>query len=173
MHEVFGSEAAEGLAEAYRARDVLGLEPDTVARIRDQIGRVAASPDWRWPAMRLNQFNWYVAMFAADAAVNGSSCAARERARNGTSTPSSRTPSGVRGRRATSGAGLRFHYLPGQPSGHRVNFDSPEYANIVLGFSRLYNAARAPPGCRRPRGSRSCARGCAACSPATGPTRAT
>ena len=39
--------------------------------------------------------------------------------------------------------GLRFRYLPARAASHPANFDSPEYANIVLGFSRHYAAARA------------------------------
>ena len=149
MHEVFGSEAAEGLAEAYRARDVLGLESDTVARIRDQIGRVAASPGWRWPAIRLNQFNWPVAMFAADATVNGNTAPLA----HGLSRHLETFLAGAVGRGGAAGnlgLGLRFHYLPAQGARHRLNFDSPEYANVVLGFSRHYNAARAA-GMTRPR----------------------
>jgi hypothetical protein len=148
MHEVFGSEAAEGLAEAYRARDVLGLESDTVARIRDQIGRVAASPGWRWPAIRLNQFNWPVAMFAADATVNGNTAPlARGLARHLETFLAGAVGRG--GAAGNLGRGLRFHYLPAQAARHRVNFDSPEYANVVLSFSRHYNAARAA-GMARP-----------------------
>ena len=148
MHEVFGSEAAEGLAEAYRARDVLGLESDTVARIRDQIGRVAASPGWRWPAIRLNQFNWPVAMFAADATVNGNTAPlALGLARHLETFLAGAVGRG--GAAGNLGLGLRFHYLPAQGARHRLNFDSPEYANVVLGFSRHYNAARAA-GMARP-----------------------
>ena len=54
-----------------RARRARPRPRAPVARIRDQIHRVATSRDWRWPALRLNQINWYSAVFAADAIVNG------------------------------------------------------------------------------------------------------
>ena len=40
------------------------------------------------------------------------------------------------------GPGLRFHYLPHRGLRTRSNVDSPEYANIVLSFSRFYGLAR-------------------------------
>ena len=51
---------------------------------------VATSRDYRWPALRLNQFNWYAAMFAADAIVNGAHDGARRRAWAATSSASLR-----------------------------------------------------------------------------------
>src|SRR4051812_5838743 len=71
MHVVFQAEAAEGLAAAYAARRALGLDAATVERMRTEIALVARSDRWRWPALELNQLNWYATMFAADATVNG------------------------------------------------------------------------------------------------------
>ena len=49
-----------------------------------------------------------------------------------------------RGRAAGNlGPGLRFHYRPSRRPGEPINVDSAEYANIVLGVSRFYAAARA------------------------------
>ena len=39
--------------------------------------------------------------------------------------------------------GLRFHYPPARPPRAAQNVDSAEYANIVLGVTRFYAAARA------------------------------
>ena len=94
-------------------------------------------PDFRWPALRLNQFNWHIALFAADAIVNG---AGRRSLRAGA--PPRRFLGGVpapRDRR-NLGPGLRFRYLPARPARIPRNFDSAEYANIVLGFSRTTGA---------------------------------
>jgi hypothetical protein len=138
---VYDTSVVDGLVHAYRARDVLGLDEQTVARIRDQIHRVATSRDWRWPAMRLNQFNWYVAMFAADAIVNGTTTTladgmARHLERFLAETSRTSAKAG------NLGQGLRFHYLPHRGPRTRSNVDSAEYANIVLSFSRFYGSAR-------------------------------
>ena len=53
------------------ARAALGLDATTVTRIRREIAQVARERDYAWPALRLNQFNWYIELFAADALVNG------------------------------------------------------------------------------------------------------
>ncbi len=71
QHLVFDAEVVDGLAFAYRARRELGLPEDTVARIRSAIHGTAHSRFWRWPALRLNQVNWYALIYAADATVTG------------------------------------------------------------------------------------------------------
>jgi hypothetical protein len=145
QHMVFETEAADGLVHAYLARAQLGLDAASVARIRDQIARVAGSVDWRWPALRLNQINWYCAILAADATVNGATAAlasgmARhlERFLGGVGSPGG----GVATAAGNLGPGLRFHYLPARGLGAKMNIDSAEYANIVLGFGRFYGQAR-------------------------------
>ena len=144
-HMVFDIEVVDGLVHAYLARDALGLEPDVVERIRTEIHTVAGDKDWRWPAVRLNQFNWYCAMFAADAIVNG----ATGTLATGMANHLHRFLTDTR----NLGAGMRFHYLPDRPMTHGYNVDSAEYANIVLSFSRFYGAARAagmqPPAAMR------------------------
>jgi hypothetical protein len=141
-HPVFDAEAVDGLVHAYLARDALHLEAGTVARIRDEIHRVATSPDWRWPALRLNQLNWYCDIFAADAIVNGE----HEALANGMARHLARFLGNTRAHGDAAGnigPGLRFHYLPHMGMRTEANFDSPEYANIVLSFARFYGLARA------------------------------
>jgi hypothetical protein len=134
-HLIHDSEVAEALAHAHAARVALGLDAQSVSRIRQQIARVARGPDYAWPALRLNQFNWYVDLFAADAQVNARADALA-------------SGMGRHLRRFLDsehnlGPGLSFRYLPADGPRARMNLDSPEYANIVLGFSRHYSAARA------------------------------
>jgi hypothetical protein len=141
QHMVFNAEAVDGLVHAYLARRALHLPHRTVALIKDRIRRLARSQDWRWPALRLNQFNWYVEIFAATAVVNGErSVLARGMRRH-----LARFAAGARphGRAAGNfGAGMHFHYLPDSPAGHQMNVDSAEYANIVLSATRYYGQAR-------------------------------
>ena len=110
-HPVFDIEVIEALTEAYQARAALGLDAGTVARIRDEIHQVATSDDYRYPALRLNQINWYTAVLAADATVNGEQAAFVGGVHGhlqhflAGAAPQPRTAGNL-------GAGLRFHYLP-------------------------------------------------------------
>ena len=156
QHEVFQAETIEGLQAAYAARRAIGLDARTAARIRHQIAAVAGGERWRWPAVALNQFNWNATVFAADAAVNGrgralATALGRHIARF------TRQARGSGTRPGNFGPGLRFHYQPARFPHARMNFDSPEYANIVLSFARVYRAgprrrdaapAAAPPAAR-------------------------
>jgi hypothetical protein len=110
-HLVFDVEAIDGLVHAYLARAAIGLDAVTVARIRHEIHAAATSPEWAYPALRLNQINWYCAVYAADALVNGQ----RPALAAGMGGQLAHFLAGVapQARRAGSlGAGLRFHYLP-------------------------------------------------------------
>jgi hypothetical protein len=71
QHVVFDAEIVEALMHAWLAREQLGLGPGTAAAIADRIRRVARGAFWRWPAIRLNQFNWHAQVYAADATVTG------------------------------------------------------------------------------------------------------
>ena len=111
QHVVFEAEVAEGLAAAYAARRAIGLDARTVRLIRRQLATVAASPDWRWPALVMNQLNWYATVFAADATVNGTGrtlawTLSRHLARF---TAEASSHGDVPG---NFGPGLRFHYQP-------------------------------------------------------------
>ncbi len=141
LHPVFQAEVAEALAAAYRARRVLGLDAATSRAIERQLARVIASPAWRWPALLLNQFNWYATIAAADATVNGDD-------RTLTSGLQRHLDRFAGRAHENFGPGLRFRYDP-RWTRSALNFDSAEYANIVLGFSRSYGQAREA-GMRRP-----------------------
>ncbi|HKE81027.1 MAG TPA: hypothetical protein VKB54_17040 [Solirubrobacteraceae bacterium] len=142
QHLVIDAEVVDGLTHAYRARHELGLPERTVQLIADRIHRVAAGPYWRWPTLRLNQFNWHVLVFAGDASVSGNTAGFARDA--GAHIDRFLRGVGRHGRSAGNlGPGLRFHYLPAEPVANRMNVDSAEYANIVLSFSRFYEQARA------------------------------
>jgi hypothetical protein len=141
QHLVHDVPAAEGLAAAWRARAPLGLTDVQAERIRDRIGRVARSAFYRYPALRGNQFNWYVQMLAADAVVNGRANELGEALRRHMAR-FVRNVSPRGGGIGNLGPGLRFHYAPDAPLRGRLNVDSAEYANIVLGALRFYSPAR-------------------------------
>ena len=127
MHPVFQAEVAEALAAAYRARRALGLDAATALAIERQLARVIASPAWRWPALLLNQFNWYATIAAADARSTGTT-ARSPRACGATSTASSpvrTTTSGLGCGSATTRAGRARHSTSTRPSTRTSCWASP------------------------------------------------
>ena len=135
QHLVFDAEVVDGLAYAYRARHALRLPAGTVARIRSAVHRTAMGRFWRWPAIRLNQINWYALMYAADATVTGDARLLRRDL-------SLQLRRFFRGARRNFGEGMRFQYLPDSSPRDSRNVDSAEYANIVLSFTGFYAQAR-------------------------------
>jgi hypothetical protein len=142
MDKAIDPKIAEGLVAAWRARDVLGLPPETVARIADEIGRVAYAPFFRFPNVRLNQINWPAELYAYEAAVSGTPelllTDYRQQVR--------RFVAGAR--RPWSAAGAtnlsptyRFHYQINIPASSKRNLDSAEYANMTLHFLSFYDEA--------------------------------
>ena len=139
QHVMVDSEVVDGLTYAWLARRQLRLSSALGRRIVQSIHAVAMSRFWRWPAIRLNQFNWYARIYSADALVTGRSRLVRRDLRRQIArfTSSSRN----------LGPGLRFHYVPNSPITVPSNVDSAEYANIVASFTRFTQHV--------PRGSRS------------------
>src|SRR5918995_1310900 len=72
QHLVVDSEVIDGLRHAWLARRELGLSEAQADLIADRIHRTAMGSFWRYPAMRLNQINWYALVYAANATVTGS-----------------------------------------------------------------------------------------------------
>ena len=142
QHLVFDAEIVDGLTAAYRARRALDLPDATADLIRDRITRTVAGPFWRWPAIRLNQINWYALMYASAATVGGDTSMLRR----DLALQIRRFVAGIRGRGGAAGnlgPGARVHYLPHKPLNDRMNVDSAEYANIVMSVSRFLDQARA------------------------------
>jgi hypothetical protein len=141
QHLVVDTEIAWALSVAWRARDVLGLDG---ALIADRIVSTAQGAFWEWPALRLNQVNWYARIYAAAALVGGPagelhSQLSKQLRRfvDGVSKP-------MAGATVSNLApSYRFHYLPQSSEGHKYNLDSAEYANIVCGLLVPYEQARA------------------------------
>jgi hypothetical protein len=129
QHVMVDSEVVDGLAYAWLARHRLKLSPVLRQRLVRTVHAVAMSRFWRWPAIRLNQFNWYARIYTADALVTGRSWLVRHDLRR-------QIVRFTRSRR-NLGPGLRFHYSPQTPDAAPLNVDSAEYANIVASFTRF------------------------------------
>jgi hypothetical protein len=141
QHVMVDAEVVDGLVHAWLARRALELPRVTADLIARRIRAVARSRFWRWPKIRLNQFNWYARLYSADAIVTGRSRLLRHDLRLQIARFAASTHGGP-GRAGNLGPGLRFHYFPHLPRRVRENFDSPEYANMVASFTRFYSLAR-------------------------------
>jgi hypothetical protein len=141
QHVMVDAEVVDGLVHAWLARRELGLSPASARMVARRIHRVAASRFWRWPSIRLNQFNWYARLYSADAIVTGRGTLLRRDLRRQIAR-FTRGAHGAHGLAGNLGPGLRFHYFPHLTRRTSVNFDSPEYANMVASFARFYSLAR-------------------------------
>ena len=174
LHPVFDSRGRRRAGAAPTSRATCSAS--TPRPSRASATRSRASPpsrDWRWPALRLNQFNWYCAMFAADATVNGAARRARRRA----GAPPRALPRRRcrrRGAPATSAPGCASTTCPRRAPRRALELRlAPSTRTSCSGFSRHYGQARGGRDAAARAARRCCATGCGARSPATGRTAAT
>ena len=173
-HMSLEPKVAEALAWAWKARAALQLSADEAQRITDTVTACAYSAAWRYPRRLTNQINWNAEMYASGDGVRPAG-ALRQRL----PTPARR----LRRRHHAPDGGReepqprRRLPVPLRPD-HRdrasSNFDTPEYANIVIQALSYYDRALAlgmpPLPADEVRRLRSWMRGC---SPARGRTPAT
>jgi hypothetical protein len=126
---------AEGLTAAWRAREVLQLPPETVERLTFCVDRVARDSFFRFPSVRLNQFNWNAELYLAAATLTGDPELLRRDYRR-------QLRHFIRSKR-NLGPSYRFNYLPHFPADDPTNLDSAEYANITLHALSAYEPALA------------------------------
>jgi hypothetical protein len=173
QHLVFDAEVIDGLAVAYRARRALSLPPETARRIRAAIHETANGRFWRWPAIRLNQVNWYALVYAADATVTGNGRLLRRdlalQLRRFFAVPPVTAGAPATSAPACASTTCR---TPRRPSAATSIRPSTRASSSP---SRASTGRLAAPACRRWSRARGacCASGRAARSPATGRTRAT
>ena len=142
-HAAVDAAVAEALAWAWRARRPLGLAPRVVARIERQVGRCGRSRAWRYPDAVRNQVNWHAEVYAAAATVTRDGRLLRRDLRRQLERFAAESRRPGAGLRSTNlGTGYEFHYWPAIPAGSRTNFDSPEYANIVVDAIGHHSLAR-------------------------------
>ncbi|MBE2319916.1 hypothetical protein DVA67_028380 [Solirubrobacter sp. CPCC 204708] len=126
---------AEGLVAAYRARDALELDAATIERLTFCVDRVARDSFFRFPNVRLNQFNWNAELYLAAATLTGNPELLRRDYRR-------QLRRFIRDDR-NLGPSYRFNYLPHFPADDPSNLDSAEYANITLHALHAYEPALA------------------------------
>jgi hypothetical protein len=142
-HISLDSQVAEALAWAWKARGPLGLRPMTARRIVRTVERCARHAGWRYPRALANQINWNAQLYASVRRVSGHGALLRGDYRRHLA----RFVAGIRtpqpGMRTTNlGPGFAFHYQPGRSPLTKLNFDAPEYANIVATALQHYPEAR-------------------------------
>src|SRR3954454_14615456 len=135
---------AEGLAAAWRAREVLQLTPQQVERLAHCVNVVARDRFFRYPQVRLNQINWPAELYANAALITGDPELLRKDYRQHLR----RFVAGVRhpltkGGRTNPGRGYEFHSLPHYPGSDATNVDSAEYGSMTLHALYPYEAALA------------------------------
>ncbi|HEY8492337.1 MAG TPA: hypothetical protein VIN04_00495, partial [Myxococcota bacterium] len=142
QHVVVDTAVVRGLARAYHAREALGLGPDDVALIRDRVTKAANSTFYAYPALRLNQINWPIEIYAHAVAVGGDPHLLRHDCRLQLTRFADALTRPAPGMRVpNTGPGYRFHYLPQFSDSKPTNYDSAEYATIVCGALLFYEQA--------------------------------
>jgi hypothetical protein len=133
----------EALRFAYAARAELALDEATVRAIGDVARQVALGPFYRYPAIRLNQFNWHADVDRATTEVTGDASFLQVdyRRQLGRFVAGMHQPTwGAVSANLNEGWGLRYH--PGKSADDRTNVsDSSEYANLVVSGLAHYDRA--------------------------------
>ncbi len=142
QHVALDAEVAEALKVAWMARDVVGLPAATSDAIVHAIQVTARSRFYRWPAVRLNQFNWQARLYGADSVVSGDAALLRDDYRHQLTDFLSAARHTGKGHTTNLNDGLGFMYLPNRLPSQRANRTSTsEYGNMV--FEGLSNYATA------------------------------
>jgi hypothetical protein len=142
QHVAIDATVVRALAQAWLAREPLGLDAQTADVVHAAVQRCAMSPWYAYPALRLNQINWPLEIFGWAVATGGDPRLAYRETRLQLgrfadaltrTVPPYRIP--------FTGPGYRFHYVPGDREAARANLDSPEYATAVCGVLQFYEPA--------------------------------
>ena len=139
MHVVIDTTVVRGLAQAWAAREALGLSPETRGLVRQRILLCANDGFYAYPALRLNQISWPIEIYAHAATVSGDPKLLRRDAGNQFRRFAAGIARPMPGMHSPNlGPGYRFHYLPQSSERTRSNLDSAEYALIVVQALRFY-----------------------------------
>jgi hypothetical protein len=144
QHVALDAEVADALRITWLARERTGLPPTTSAAIVRAIDSTARSRFHRWPALRLNQFNWQARLYAAAATVTGDPALLRSDYRNQVARFLRGARRAPRGRTTNLNDGLGFVYLPNRAPDQRANrISTSEYGNMVFDGLGGYDTALA------------------------------
>jgi hypothetical protein len=142
LHPSIDTSVVRSLTAAWRARDVIGMSPESVARIKEVLVQLAASPFYRAGSRALNQINWQEEVYSAALEVAGdTSVLASYRDQLMWFADKASSPAYEGGSsNLTSGGG--FRYLPTRKTSNALNrIETTEYGNLALGSLGMYGAA--------------------------------
>jgi hypothetical protein len=142
-HISLDSQIAEALDYAWTARRELGLSEATADRIVRVVDRCARHSEWGFPNCLLNQINWNAQLYAHAAHLTGHHDQLRgDYRRHLARFAAGITRPGPGMVTSNLGPGYAFHYSPQRPPWVALNFDVPEYANLVASSLGHHAAAR-------------------------------
>ena len=142
QHVAIDAAVVRGLAQTWLARGPLGLDQPTADLIHTAVQRCATSPWYAYPALRLNQINWPLEIFAWAVAIGSDPRLAYSETRLQLGRFADALTRAVPPYRIPfTGPGYRFHYVPGDRENARANLDSPEYASAVCSVLQFYEPA--------------------------------
>ena len=137
-------QVAEALDDAFTARRALGLSRAQRRAIRTVARRCARHTQWRYPYVLLNQINWNAQLYAHLAHLTGHRSLLRHDYRRHLRRFVAAFRRPLPGLRTSNlGPGYGFHYSPYRSPSDALNFDTPEYANLVASAFLYYPRARA------------------------------
>ncbi|HYI18945.1 MAG TPA: hypothetical protein VD836_09560, partial [Solirubrobacteraceae bacterium] len=147
-HASVDSQVAEALEWAWRARAELQLPPELAEAAARVVRDCALVPQWRFPHALKNQINWNAQLGAAVARMTGDARLLRADYRRHLARFLRGVPRPLRGMPTTNlGEGFGFHYSPELDEHRPTNFDTPEYAHIVV-TTLLYHREAVAAGMR-------------------------
>ncbi|MGH2832870.1 MAG: hypothetical protein ACRDK2_08855, partial [Solirubrobacteraceae bacterium] len=142
MDKAVDPQVAEALAAAWRAAEILGMDPGMRQQITEHVSGCARGPFFRYPSVRLNQLNWNCALYALDAELSGSPELLHEDYREQMLRfVTYATRPQITGESPNLGPGWHFSYLPNWPPTASFNLDAAEYANETIDAVRHYSQA--------------------------------
>lgn len=144
LHPSIDTSVVRSLTAAWRARDVIGMAPETSARIAAVLVELARSPFYRAPSRALNQINWHAEVYSAALEVAGETSVLadyREQLMWFSKFADKADPEYKGGSpNLTTGGG--FRYLPNRARTAQLNqVETTEYGNLALSALGFYNAA--------------------------------
>ncbi len=142
LHPSIDTSVVRSLTAAWRARDIVGMDPATSGRIGQVLVELAASPFYSAPSRALNQINWHTEVYSAALEVAGDTSVLGDyREQLLWFAHHSDAPAYPGGSpNLTSGGG--FRYLPNRKATAQLNqVETTEYGNLALGALGMYEAA--------------------------------
>ncbi|MDO9355425.1 MAG: hypothetical protein Q7T55_17120 [Solirubrobacteraceae bacterium] len=145
LHPSIDTSVVRSLTAAWRVRDLIGMAPETSARIAQVLTELAASPFYKFPSRALNQMNWHTEVYSAALEVAGDTSILPDYraqlmrfADLADRADKTEWPGGSS--YLTSGGG--FRYLPNRSKNAQLNkVETTEYGNLALSSLGMYQAA--------------------------------